>query len=494
MLCVARCNILSKNEQTPKRWPHPAFFREERTCVGYCRGSMKEHHQTAILVLLCFIVGAIAGRFSSLMSTVVVGVGINLLTQLVQQFHYPTLRERIRRVQILGGSGDQLALPLNVNRSESADSEAEVGRRPIRVRRGLTLFLAAVTLFGILIGRTTESGGQVVTTDSTTIDGTTTIDPPTSTVPSTTATVPGLEPPAVGTYTVTLGGSSAGSGSFERHGELRIRPRDDGPFDLCLKIGDPFAPSEPGAIWFGTIGTCFGSFGEQAMAEITESGASFEITPIVGAVSASGNNPNGFSFSTALTACWFEPDDGSMRVERAGTSLTGGINLRGLDACGTSASTVYTATYEATFLSPDPDAVISTPDPGTDEEPERPDGAARYVVSSVIGFELIEGDEAFALTTQERLKGAVFDIGDSEFVYAPSDSRTDLFPLSGTVTRSGDFLVLSASAETSVEPVARTTVGGTLDLSGAEPLLQLTSSTTTGSTVTFEATVIWTRR
>lgn len=65
-------------------------------------------------------------------------------------------------------------------------------------------------------------------------------------------------PVRVGAYTVTVRGSAIGGDPFELQGELRVRrPTDGQPYEWCLKVGNPRGAPKPGAVWFGTNGTCF---------------------------------------------------------------------------------------------------------------------------------------------------------------------------------------------------------------------------------------------
>jgi hypothetical protein len=62
--------------------------------------------------------------------------------------------------------------------------------------------------------------------------------------------------------------------------------------------------------------------------------------------------------------------------------------------------------------------------------------------------------------------------------YDPPNSRTDVFPLDDTVTAAASVYVLAGRRTAGMDVTAVTAeVGGTLDLSGADPVVRLTIST-----------------
>ncbi|MFC8845288.1 MULTISPECIES: hypothetical protein [unclassified Micromonospora] len=100
----------------------------------------------------------------------------------------------------------------------------------------------------------------------------------------------------------------------------------------------------------------------------------------------------------------------------------------------------------------------------------------------------LQGSPEFVKTARARFAGAllIVDARDGgRFVYDPPDSRTDVFPVTGTVTSAEPVYVLSGqrSAGEGVT-TANAVVGGMLDLGGNEPVIRLTLTTTALATTT----------
>jgi hypothetical protein len=76
----------------------------------------------------------------------------------------------------------------------------------------------------------------------------------------------------------------------------------------------------------------------------------------------------------------------------------------------------------------------------------------------------------------------VIDARDGgEFVYDPPNSRDDVFPITGTITGNGPVFVLAGTRSAGEGVTAASAeIGGTLDLSGAAPVVRLTLHTTLG--------------
>ncbi|WP_061300708.1 hypothetical protein [Herbidospora cretacea] len=297
------------------------------------------------------------------------------------------------------------------------------------------------------------------------------------------------EPPAAadkpagirpGAYTVILEGSAAGGAPFTRQGELRIRRSAGGqPFDWCLKVGNPVGTPAPGAIWFATNASCFGGGEDDVYARWETDGTTTVLTP----VRQTTKEMNFFTVASGVTATAYTPDQGEIRFEADGARLEGAISLQGVGEIGPAERGVFTATLDADQISDDPEALISSPvDPPAAETAPALNGSdatgTRYSVQTVISLDQLKGDPDDVDSARARIAGAVFVIDErdgGDFVYAPADSRTDLFPVEGRVASAEPVYVVSAEA--AVEG-AEVTVGGTFDRSGAEPVITLTVTST----------------
>lgn len=290
---------------------------------------------------------------------------------------------------------------------------------------------------------------------------------------------------AAGTYLVSLRGTAANGATFDRQGELRIRETADVglPYLLCLKVGFAAGDPGPGAVWFGSQPSCFGSDAPGPLVDMRIEGRDIVIEP-----RAHGLEPAEamwqFSITSGLFSCHYAPDSGQVRLTPSGTAIAGALNLRGLDSCGSSGQGTFTAELSATRVSPDPYALISMP--GLPVEAAPPTGStltgARYAVQRIQSVELTEGNLAWLDSTRRRIGAAilVLDHAAEEFEWALPDARPDLFPLRGrfTIDPTG---VLVLTAERSSEQgsiTTRVTWSGTLDPRGAVPVLEFMSSTT----------------
>ncbi|MEU4242906.1 hypothetical protein [Actinoplanes sp. NPDC026619] len=286
--------------------------------------------------------------------------------------------------------------------------------------------------------------------------------------------------PAVqfGAYTVTVRGSAIGGAAFDLQGELRIRKGAAKlPYKWCLKVGNPWGAPAPGMIWFGSHGTCFGAGTSDPLVEIRTSGTETSLVPLEPARPA-GENANAFTATTGLLATAYVPDRGELRFRVQESTLTGTIGLLGLSAFGDSGRGTMTATFAAARVSEDPDALISSPiQPvpwvSDDSTPQRHFPGTRYTVKTVIDFTRLSGSAAWTDRARARFAGAVLivDTSGGKFMYDPPDARSDLFPVTGGVTGAGPVYVLAGQRRSGD---LTTTVGGTLDTSGAEPTATLT--------------------
>ncbi|MER5622292.1 hypothetical protein ABT061_14755 [Streptosporangium sp. NPDC002544] len=303
----------------------------------------------------------------------------------------------------------------------------------------------------------------------------------------------------VGAYTVVLYGSAAGGATFEQQGELRIRRSTDRlPYEWCLKVGNPWATPAPGAVWFGTNGTCFGNGLDEAVAHIQEKNGETLITPVDPPPTLE-QSPNSFTATSGISTDPYVPDRGEVRFSASASKLEGVLSLQGLETAGRSTRGVFTATLRASLASDDPEAPISSPvEPapytdtkGSNSAAHKVDGK-RYTVKTIISFRQLAGNPEFIKSEQARFAGAVFVIDTRQggtFVYDPPDSRSDIFPVTGTVTSADPLYVLSG--QRSSESVdAKTVIGGTLDLSGSEPTLKVTLTTTAITTNSYEIEAI----
>lgn len=281
-----------------------------------------------------------------------------------------------------------------------------------------------------------------------------------------------------GAYTVIIEGSVANGSPFTRQGELRVRR----PSDWCLRVGNPAGAPAPGAIWFASNASCFAGSADDVFAEWATDGEQTVLTPVNHARSM-----NFFNAVSGVTAAAYTPDRGEIRFQADGARLTGTINLQGVDTMGGTAERgVFTATFEAAQISDDPEALISSPEdaPATSELSSSDATGARYSVKTVISLDQVEGDPGNLDGARARVAGAIFVIDardGGDFLYAPADSRTDLFPVEGTVSGAESAYVVSGDR---TADGAKVTVGGTVDQTGAEPVIELTVTTTALSTTT----------
>lgn len=297
-------------------------------------------------------------------------------------------------------------------------------------------------------------------------------------------------PPArLGAYTVTVSGSAIGGDPFELQGELRVRKATDGqPYEWCMKVGFPMGTPKPGAIWFGTNGTCFGKGGDKPVATIRESSGEHTLTPL-SPPPPLDQSMNTFTATSGLLAVAYQPNGGDVRFRATEQRQEGTLSLQGLALSGLSTPGTFTATFTAALVSDDPEAQVSSPiDPafGESEQPAAPPNikGTRYTVRTITSFKPNAGSEEFDGSARSRFAAAVFVIDareDGEFVYDPPDSRKDVFPVTGKVLNKGPVYVLAGSRDAGSElTAAHAEVGGTLDLTGQAPVVRLTLKTTTG--------------
>lgn len=303
------------------------------------------------------------------------------------------------------------------------------------------------------------------------------------------------EPVRIGAYTVTIRGSAIGGSTFEQQGELRIRHATDSlPFEWCLMVGQPWGAPVPGAIWFGTNGTCFERGADKPVVTLSESAGETVLTP-ANPPSALRDSMNAFTATSGILSTAYVPDRGEVRFRYTASRIEGSISLQGLDAFGGSARGTFTTTLAATLVSEDPEALLSSPIepvPGADAKASNRDSSQvagiRYTVKTVTLFNQLQGSPEFVKTARARFAGTVFIVDARDggrFVYDPPNSRTDIFPVTGTVTSAEPVYVLTGERSVGEgATAAEATVGGTLDLSGDEPIIRLTLTSTAITTTT----------
>ncbi|WP_162641399.1 hypothetical protein [Streptosporangium sp. 'caverna'] len=306
-------------------------------------------------------------------------------------------------------------------------------------------------------------------------------------------------PVQIGAYTVVLSGSAIGSARFDQQGELRIRKSTDHlPYELCLKVGNPWGAPAPGAIWFGTNGTCFGSGLDAAVVHIRENNGETLITPVDPPPTLK-QSMNSFTATPGILAGAYVPDRGEIRFRTSASKIEGAFSLQGLDAFGRSTRGTFTATLTASLVSDDPEALISSPIepvPYASSKKSNPDtykaNGKRYTVKNIISFKQLQGSAEFIKRAQARFTGAVFVIDSREggsFVYDPPDSRSDIFPIIGTVVGVNPVYILSGQ-QSSEDLTAKATINGMLDISGSEPTITITLTTTGTTTTSYEVGAI----
>jgi hypothetical protein len=149
-----------------------------------------------------------------------------------------------------------------------------------------------------------------------------------------------------GTYTATVRGTNFDGASFELAGELTVGPSgDELPYRWCLKVGLPAGDPKPGAIWFGSHGSCFGAGRSTPVVTWRHSGAEHELVPVNPPPSVR-DSLNSFYATNVDMAEANQPDGGAVRFRVDGNRLTGTIDLTGV-AMGNTKRGTYTATLTA---------------------------------------------------------------------------------------------------------------------------------------------------
>ncbi len=438
------------------------------------------HDRQRRRIVLCALAAAMSilvGRGSATVQGIFLGLAINFGANAAENLDLAGISwHATRRFRQLSGTD----LPPEDEGSGSTPTvlRAETpGGRSL----GAALFLA-FTVVGLLVGRVSRDGDFTLrTVEVTTTTTAAPIAAAATTTTGPTTTTAGAPTLTTGTYLVTVRGSALGGAPFDLQGTLRVRPEADGSSKVCLKVGNPFAPSAPGEIWFGTRIDCFGNGPTGPMTTASGDGSTLVLSPRLDGLTDPKLSLMGFNVSNAITACWYVPVSGEVRLSPVAGGLSGAVNLRGLDACGSSAQAVYSSTLTANLLSTNPDAQASSPQPTGTTSPATALGL-RYTVSTVTSFQMVEGSAAFANDTKTRVAGAVFlvDVDRGTFQYAPANSRDDIFPVDGTLTPTGDrvYRMTGSRQAGGGATAAATEVNGLLDLTGSQPLVQLTVTTT----------------
>lgn len=112
-----------------------------------------------LLAVLCFGGGIVAGRFSSVLATICIGVGTNLLTQLLENLDSSRLRSLLGQIPLVKTlAGLYPSDPIVVSDRE----------RSIYSRAAVALVFVGLTLVGLTIGRTSTDGGFEISAAPTT--------------------------------------------------------------------------------------------------------------------------------------------------------------------------------------------------------------------------------------------------------------------------------------------------------------------------------------
>lgn len=299
-----------------------------------------------------------------------------------------------------------------------------------------------------------------------------------------------------GTYRVTLAGSVSNSGPFDIQGELRVRRPGPGtlPWQFCLKVGSPYGNPSPGAIWYGTDTSCFGATLRDPLVTVRTDGDEVVLEP-VGTYPKQAQVLPVFTATSGLLSCWFTVNDGQLRLGQGTGGLSGTVNLRGLDSCGTSAQGTLTARLDAQRVSDDPDTIISAPGPDVTASPSpRPTAGQRYIVSNILEFNQTIGNPAWKGSEEAKVAGTVLvvDTKALTFEWSPPNSATDLFPIQGGLTPQGfEVYHMSGGRQSGTGTTfAEAQIVGTLDLSGQEPTAQVVVTTRRASAESYNARVV----
>lgn len=90
-------------------------------------------------------------------------------------------------------------------------------------------------------------------------------------------------------------------------------------------------------------------------------------------------------------------------------------------------------------------------------------------VGQVVSFTQLKGQPAWTPAARSRFANSTWVFrSDGTFTYAPTDSRSDLFPLSGRYTRTGNTLRFNASRTSTIGSTGRAgaAIQGTLTING----------------------------
>jgi hypothetical protein len=302
-----------------------------------------------------------------------------------------------------------------------------------------------------------------------------------------------------GAYLAEVRGSVQGS-AFDREGALRVRPGHDGlPYQWCLEVGNPWGTPTAGGIWFGTNGTCFGSGRDAALTDMQTEGSTTRIHPDVSGLPLN-ENLNAFAASSGDRPSVFVPESGDISFTVSDSTLTGEISLSGPPGIGSGAQGQITMALSARLVSTDPDAIMSLPSESPSSSPQASGSSrgqgiegTRFTIKSIDTLNQTAGSVAFMDSERERIKDAALTVQErlgGSFVWAPANSRTDLFPLIGQVNGYPPIFELTGQATANKGTIVRTTVKihGFLNLSGEEPRLVLDETVISqGKTFSYEA-------
>jgi hypothetical protein len=96
-------------------------------------------------------------------------------------------------------------------------------------------------------------------------------------------------------------------------------------------------------------------------------------------------------------------------------------------------------------------------------------------VGRVLDLQVVQGQQEWASRAAARVAGSAWQFNDNgTFIFAPANSRTDLYPMQGTFQRQGNLIQFRGSSATgSTVSRLNASVQGQIDLSQSPPVLSL---------------------
>lgn len=106
-----------------------------------------------------------------------------------------------------------------------------------------------------------------------------------------------------------------------------------------------------------------------------------------------------------------------------------------------------------------------------------------FKTEEVLQVEVLQGQAQWAEQVSARVQGAVWKFNsDGTFTYSPANSRTDLYPMTGSYRISGNTLSFSASrtSQRGYSGSASAQIEGSIDLRSASPVLEMKTVSSSG--------------